>query len=77
MPVRGAEQRAAFESKCFETRAKESLTLLRGSLRSVEAVAIELGYADARSFRRFIKGATGMTPEDLRARRSVDLASAS
>jgi len=54
-----------------------SLTLLRGSLRSVEAVAIELGYADARSFRRFIKGATGMTPEDLRARRSVDLASAS
>src|SRR5215469_8060486 len=24
MPVRGAEQRAAFESKCFETRAKEN-----------------------------------------------------
>ena len=47
------------------------LQLLRGSSRSVDAVAAELGYADARSFRRFIKAATGMTPEVLRADRSA------
>jgi transcriptional regulator GlxA family with amidase domain len=40
--------------------------LLRGSSHSVEAIAAELGYADARSFRRFIKSATGRTPEMLR-----------
>ena len=53
-----------------------SLQLLRGSCRSVEAIAAELGYADARSFRRFIKAATGMTPEVLRADRSAAMPSA-
>lgn len=44
-----------------------SLQLLRSSSRSTEAIAAELGYADSRSFRRFIKSATGKTPEALRA----------
>jgi AraC-like DNA-binding protein len=53
-----------------------SLRLLRGSSRSTEAIAEELGYADARSFRRFIKSATGKTPEALRADRSAAAPSA-
>jgi AraC-like DNA-binding protein len=44
-----------------------SLQLLRSSSLSTEAIAAELGYADSRSFRRFIKSATGKTPEALRA----------
>lgn len=40
--------------------------LLRDSDVSVEAIAAELGYADARSFRRFLKAATGRTPQELR-----------
>jgi len=39
---------------------------LRSSSRSTEAIAAELGYADSRSFRRFMKSATGKTPEALR-----------
>jgi AraC-like DNA-binding protein len=33
---------------------------------SVESIAADLGYADARSFRRFLKSATGKTPNDIR-----------
>ena len=32
----------------------------------VESIALELGYSDARSFRRFLKIATGLTPRELR-----------
>jgi methylphosphotriester-DNA--protein-cysteine methyltransferase len=35
--------------------------------RSVRWIASQLGYADVRSYRRFIKGATGLTPDQLRA----------
>ena len=41
--------------------------LLSSSSRSVESIAAQLGYSDARSFRRFIKAATGKTPDALRA----------
>jgi AraC-like DNA-binding protein len=40
---------------------------------SVEAIAAELGYADARSFRRFLKAATGFTPQQVRDRRGAGL----
>jgi len=43
-----------------------ALNLLSNSDASVEAIASELGYADARSFRRFVKSGTGKTPQDLR-----------
>lgn len=33
---------------------------------SVDAIALELGYSDARSFRRFLKSASGKTPEEWR-----------
>ncbi len=39
---------------------------LQDSAASVDAIALELGYADARSFRRFLKGETGKTPDQWR-----------
>jgi AraC-like DNA-binding protein len=42
---------------------------LRDTDESVEEVAAELGYSDARSFRRFLKRATGLTPGQVRERR--------
>jgi AraC-like DNA-binding protein len=38
---------------------------------NIEALSSELGYADVRSFRRFIKAATGLTPQQIRARRGI------
>jgi AraC-like DNA-binding protein len=46
--------------------ASAGIALLRESEASVDSVAAELGYADARSFRRFIKSATGKTPYEIR-----------
>jgi AraC-like DNA-binding protein len=46
--------------------ANAGIALLRDSEASVDSVAAELGYADARSFRRFLKGATGKTPIEIR-----------
>lgn len=43
-----------------------ALAQLRDRKVSVETVAEELGYSDARSFRRFLKRATGLTPQALR-----------
>lgn len=37
----------------------------------VETIAADLGYADARSFRRFVKTATGFTPQQIRDRKGV------
>jgi len=34
---------------------------------SVETIAADLGYSDARSLRRFLKAATGTTPQQIRA----------
>lgn len=55
---RGARERALVE---VATR------LLIGNDNSVESVAAELGYADARNFRRFFKNATGLTPQQYRS----------
>ncbi len=52
---------------------RSGLALLRNDHHSVDAVAVQLGYSDARSFRRFIKNATGCTPEEIRA--GLELAS--
>lgn len=38
---------------------------------SVEMIAAELGYSDASSFRRFLKAATGLTPQQVRDRRGA------
>lgn len=50
-----------------ETLVEASLSLLADETRSVSSIAAELGYSDVRSYRRFIKGATGSTPDQLRA----------
>lgn len=49
-----------------ETLIEASLTLLADDSRSISSIAAELGYADVRSYRRFIKGVTGQTPDQLR-----------
>ncbi|MFM0283807.1 helix-turn-helix domain-containing protein [Paraburkholderia sediminicola] len=54
-----------------ETLVEASLSLLADEARSVSSIAAELGYADVRSYRRFIKGATGSTPDQLRANSEV------
>jgi len=55
---RAARQQAIVQS---------GLAMLRNDRDSVDAVAVQLGYSDARSFRRFIKKATGRTPEEIRS----------
>jgi AraC-like DNA-binding protein len=44
-----------------------SIRRLRTTDDGVKAIAAELGYSDARSLRRFLKAATGTTPQQLRA----------
>jgi AraC-like DNA-binding protein len=51
-----------------ETLVEASLTLLADDSRNISSIAQELGYADVRSYRRFVKGATGLTPDQLRMR---------
>ena len=41
--------------------------LLSGTDLTLEEIAARLGYLEPRSFRRFIKGQTGLTPSQLRA----------
>lgn len=43
-----------------------ALTLLKERSGTLDDIAAELGYSDERSFRRFIKRATGRTPAELR-----------
>lgn len=60
---------SGFRDERRRTLARLAEARLRASADSVEAVAAELGYSDARSFRRFLKAATGLTPQQVRARR--------
>lgn len=39
---------------------------LRGGSDTLETIAVDLGYSDGRSLRRFLKTATGLTPQQLR-----------
>jgi AraC-like DNA-binding protein len=48
-----------------------AMTQLRETDDCVEAVAADLGYSDARSFRRFLKAATGLTPAQIREGRDA------
>jgi AraC-like DNA-binding protein len=47
--------------------AAAAVRKLRCSDDSVDAIAAELGYSDARSLRRFLKACTGATPQQIRA----------
>lgn len=48
------------------TLAASAIRRLRDTDDSVESIAAELGYSDARSLRRFLKAATGATPSQIR-----------
>ena len=52
----------------FRRVAAGATTLLLTGESTVEAISAELGYADVRSFRRFFKNATGLTPQEARLR---------
>ncbi len=41
---------------------------------TVETIAAELGYRDTKSFRRFLKNATGLTPQQIRGQRPLEAA---
>jgi AraC-like DNA-binding protein len=51
-----------------------AVELLKSSHDSVGNIAAKLGYADARSFRRFLKSATGHTPREIREDQAVSVA---
>jgi AraC-like DNA-binding protein len=70
-------ERGGFRQFRRETLTEAGVDLLVNGKDSVDAVAAQLGYSDARSFRRFIKTATGRTPDQIRsgfqlARRNLD-----
>jgi AraC-like DNA-binding protein len=49
-----------------------SADLLRDPSNTVDAIAADFGYADARSFRRFFKHATGKTPSEFRSQAMLE-----
>jgi AraC-like DNA-binding protein len=59
-----------FRRGCERTLSASAVRRLRDTDDSVEAIAAELGYSDARSLRRFLKAATGATPSQIRAESS-------
>jgi AraC-like DNA-binding protein len=65
---RNSVERGGFRGYREETLVEASLTLLADDSRSISSIASELGYADVRSYRRFIRGATGLTPDQLRVK---------
>lgn len=60
---REARQRALSKAAAFRLCSCEE---------SVETIAAEFGFSDARSFRRFFKNATGLTPSEVREKDQVD-----
>lgn len=48
------------------TISQAAVKMLRETDDCVEAIGAQLGYADGRSFRRFLKSATGKTPTEIR-----------
>lgn len=61
-----ADQHGGFRRIRQHALIDATFALLKGSDASVDSIAAELGYSDARSLRRFTKSATGLTPQDLR-----------
>lgn len=61
-----AREGRGFRQMREQTLLDAALMRLRTASGSLDAVAAELGYSDARSFRRFVKRATGRTPYELR-----------
>lgn len=71
--VSGSTIRRRLYSRNSSFREERQRTLIESAVRmlhlgedSVDSIAVRLGYSDARSFRRFLKGATGKTPLEIR-----------
>lgn len=60
------EEGRGFRQSRQDALCDAGLELLRSTDASVDSIALELGYADARNFRRFMKNALGVTPNDVR-----------
>jgi AraC-like DNA-binding protein len=61
------DQDGGFRLARQRTIVEAAVGVLQTSNACVDSIAMDFGYADARSFRRFIKRATGKTPQELRA----------
>jgi AraC-like DNA-binding protein len=64
---RNSQSGRTFRQFREQTLVEASLDLLNDCELSVAAISDLLGYGDVRSYRRFIKNATGFTPDQLRA----------
>lgn len=60
------EHGASFRDLRGDALVEVAKTLLRSTDMPIEAVAARLGYAEERSFRRFVRGRTGLTPAQIR-----------
>jgi AraC-like DNA-binding protein len=58
---------AGFRSARQQIIVDAAIRILTNTRDSVESIAAQLGYSEARSFRRFMKGATGRTPDQIRS----------
>ena len=60
------EYGASFRDLRGDALAEVARTLLLTSGEPIEAIGAQLGYAEERSFRRFLRGRTGLTPAQIR-----------
>jgi AraC-like DNA-binding protein len=78
---RSLRRRFAAEGRSFRDMRRSAIAdagvrQLLSSDAPVEQIASELGYSEARSFRRLLKAATGMTPAQVRSERRPSAAKA-
>jgi AraC-like DNA-binding protein len=66
--IRQFKDQFGMSPKAYHTRARlqEAARSLRGSRKSIKAIAYELGFNDPKSFTRRFKHCLGVTPSDLR-----------
>ncbi len=60
-------QSLSFREERQRVLVDSAIRMLQQSDDSVDSIAVWLGYSDARSFRRFLKNATGRTPAEIRS----------
>lgn len=60
-------QSLSFREERQRLLVDSAIRMLQHSDDSVDSIAVWLGYSDARSFRRFMKNATGRTPAEIRS----------
>lgn len=70
-----AEHGAGFRDLRNDALAETATFMLRSSDTPIETISARLGYAEERSFRRFIRSRTGLTPLQVRNAARLHLAS--